>query len=71
MTEPRIVRTVSELVAVLGQLDPNTVPTSHEPPFTGVKVVPQDNGKVYIASLWNTAEGRQMREATMAKKSAA
>lgn len=64
---PRICRTVAEIITVLGDLDPATIPISHEPPFTGVKVVPQDNGKVYIASLWNTTEGREMRGKMMRK----
>lgn len=63
MTDYPIARTVDELIAVLSELDPQAVPTSHEPPFTGVKVVLQDSGKVMLASLWNTGEGRELRAA--------
>lgn len=56
-----IARTVAELINELAKLPPEAVPHSHEPPFTGVKIVPGDNGRVYIASLWNTDEGRAER----------
>lgn len=61
MTDYQIARTVGELIAILSEMDPSAVPMSHEPPFTGVKVVAQDNGKVMLASLWNTDEGRAFR----------
>lgn len=64
MEDYPIARTVGELIAILSKLDPNSVPMSHEPPFTGVKVVAQDDsGKVMLASLWNTEEGRAQRAA--------
>lgn len=59
-----IVKTVSDLIAELQKLDGATIPISHEPPFTGVQIVPQEDGKVYIASLWNSAEGRAYRAAS-------
>lgn len=58
-----IVRTVTDLIAELQKLDSDTIPISHEPPFTGVQIVPQEDGKVYIASLWNSDEGRAYRAA--------
>jgi len=61
MTDYPIARTIGELISILSDMDPNTVPMSHEPPFTGVKVVEQNNGKVMIASLWDTDEGRAQR----------
>lgn len=67
-----ICRTVADLIVELSKLPPETIPTSHEPPFTGVKVVPQEGrGKVFIASLWNTDEGRTERATAKAAMRAA
>ena len=67
-----ICRTVADLIAELSKLPPDTVPLSHEPPFTGIKVVPQEGGgKVMLASLWNTDEGRAQRAAEKASMRAA
>lgn len=54
-------RTVIDLIEVLQRLEPGAPVISHEPPFTGVQVVPQEDGSVYIASLWNSDEGRAHR----------
>lgn len=54
-------RTVKELIDTLSQLDQESTPISHEGPFTGVRVIPQESGNVLIASLWNTDEGRDYR----------
>jgi hypothetical protein len=45
-----IVTTVADLIRELSKLPANTVPISLEPPFTGVKIVQQDNGKVLLSS---------------------
>lgn len=41
-----ICKTVGELIAELQKLPSETVPISLEPPFNGVKLVPDHNGKV-------------------------
>ena len=41
-----ICRTVAELIVELQKLPPETVPLSLEPPFDGVRLVPDANGKV-------------------------
>lgn len=69
MTEPRICHTVAELIEFLGELDPNAVVMSHEPPFTGVYVVPQSTGQILIASLHSTDEGKAYRDEVMNKPS--
>lgn len=45
------VKTVSELIAVLSELPGDMVPIGMQPPFNGVTVFPQDNGRqVLIAT---------------------
>jgi hypothetical protein len=51
-----ICRTVAELIEALKTLPPDAVPMAQEPPFTGVQVIPQDSGRVYLASLHGTPE---------------
>ena len=41
-----ICKTVAELIAELQKLPPETIPISIDPPFDGVKIVGQENGKV-------------------------
>lgn len=41
-----ICRTVSEIITELQKLPPETTPISLEPPFDGVALVAQSNGKV-------------------------
>jgi len=71
MTGNTIARTVIDLIEVLQRLDPGALVISHEPPFTGVQVVPQGDGSVYIASLWNSDEGRAERASRPATKATA
>ena len=46
-----IAKTVSELTALLASLPPDAVVFSVEPPFSGVKLVPQDSGGVLVAPI--------------------
>lgn len=46
-----IAQTVSQLAALLATLPPDAVVIAKEPPFTGVKLVPQDSGKVLVAPI--------------------
>jgi hypothetical protein len=41
-----VCNTVGELIAALSKIPPETIPIGIEPPFDGIKVVPQTNGKV-------------------------
>lgn len=45
-----IIRTVGELIKELEKLPSSTIPISLEPPFDGIKLVPQGNGKVLFSS---------------------
>lgn len=45
-----IYKTVAELIEALQQLDQDAILFSTDMPFTGVQLVPQDDGKVLIAS---------------------
>jgi hypothetical protein len=76
MDEDRyICRTAADLIEVLSTMPPETKLYAHEPPFTGVLLVPNpEKGKLGIHSLWSTAEGRALRaadKASMAARSAA
>lgn len=71
MTDATTARTVIDLIETLQRLDPMAPVISHEPPFTGVQVVPQGDGSVYIASLWNSDEGRAERASRPATKATA
>jgi hypothetical protein len=69
--EGRIVcRTAADLIEALSAMPPDTKLYTHEPPFTGVLLVPSpERGTLGIHSLWSTAEGREARAAN--KKAAA
>lgn len=43
-----IANTAGQLIDILSKLDPDTVVMTIDPPFDGVKVVPQGDGKALI-----------------------
>lgn len=71
--EDRIIcRTASDLMEALAQFPADTKLYAHEPPFTGVLLVPNPGqGKIGVHSLWSTAEGRAYRAAEKSKMAAA
>lgn len=42
-------KTVADLIDALSQIDQSAVPHSMDAPFTGVRLVPQNDGKILIA----------------------
>jgi hypothetical protein len=70
--EDRIIcRTAADLIEALSAMPPDTRLYTHEPPFTGVLVVPNPEGhKAGIHSLWSTAEGREQRAVEKAEMAA-
>lgn len=49
MSDAIICRTAAELIDALKKLPPETGIFTSEPPFTGVMIVPQDDGKMLFA----------------------
>ncbi len=55
-------RTVAELIEALKALPPDTVPISLDPPFAGVEIVPQEDGRsvllapIHVAPMAAEAE---------------
>lgn len=49
MSDTVICRTAAELIEALKKLPPDTGIYTREPPFTGVSVVPQGDGKLLFA----------------------
>jgi len=56
----KVAKTVSELIEILREMPPETVPYGPEPPFTGVAVGDPHEGKVGIFSMRDTPEGRAL-----------
>lgn len=71
--EGRIVcRTAADLIEALSAMPPDTKLYAHEPPWTGVLLVPNlEKGETGVHSLWGTAEGRAQRAAEKAAHRAA
>jgi hypothetical protein len=46
-----IIKSIAVLIEELKKLPQDSVPVASEPPFEGVRLVPQPDGKVLIASL--------------------
>lgn len=44
-----VAETIGNLMALLGMFDPHRTPVTIEPPFTGVRVIPQESGSILIA----------------------
>lgn len=64
--KPVICRNAGELIKALAEFEAGATVFASEPPFTGIKLVPQSNGKLLIASLYDTEEGRAYRDAKAA-----